>query len=371
MTAPRIEVDLGAIEHNARTLVERLAARGIDVCGVTKATCGSPAVAEAMVAGGVRSLGDARVSNLERLRHLPVPRWLTRSPMLSQAEAVVATCTGSFVSELACVEALGRAATRTGRVHQVVLMVDLGDLREGWPAEELAAAAARAGSVAGVHLRGIGTNLACFAGVAPSVEIMQAFSNLVGDLEDRLGRALDLVSGGNSANLPWAEEASDTGRVNQLRIGEAILLGRETLRGEMLPGLRGDAFRVVAEVIESRAKPTAPPVAPGRDAFGNVPAFADRGVVERVVLALGRQDVQIDGLTPEVATRRVLGGSSDHLVVETRDEHLAVGTEMGFTPNYAALLAAMTSGYVHKQRAPNEAGEAGISLVHLTGARGV
>ena len=33
---PRLEIDLDKIHHNARTLVERLAKRGISVTGVTK-----------------------------------------------------------------------------------------------------------------------------------------------------------------------------------------------------------------------------------------------------------------------------------------------------------------------------------------------
>ena len=68
MITPRIEIDLAKIEDNARSLVTRLAKRGIRVTGVTKATLGSPDVARAMVRGGVTRLADSRIENLEALQ---------------------------------------------------------------------------------------------------------------------------------------------------------------------------------------------------------------------------------------------------------------------------------------------------------------
>ncbi len=52
MTAPRLEIDLDKIHHNARALVEALARRSISVTGVTKATLGSPDIAQTMLDAG-------------------------------------------------------------------------------------------------------------------------------------------------------------------------------------------------------------------------------------------------------------------------------------------------------------------------------
>ena len=68
MSAPRLEIDLDKITHNARTLVERLANRGIAVTGVTKATLGSVEIANALLQAGVSALGDSRIENIEALR---------------------------------------------------------------------------------------------------------------------------------------------------------------------------------------------------------------------------------------------------------------------------------------------------------------
>ena len=112
MSAPRLEIDLDQIVHNARTLVERLADRGISVTGVTKATLGSADIAAALLRAGVRSIGDSRIENIESMRCARVPASMTliRSPMLSQASRVVAHADVSFNSELDVISQLSQAA---------------------------------------------------------------------------------------------------------------------------------------------------------------------------------------------------------------------------------------------------------------------
>jgi predicted amino acid racemase len=138
--------------------------------------------------------------------------------------------------------------------------------------------------------------------------------------------------------------------INHFRIGEAIILGRNVLDRSALPGTRQDGLRVVAEVIELESKPSIPIGPRGQDAFGNQVEFVDRGIRKRALLNVGRQDVDIDGLIPEDEGIIVLGGSSDHLVLDVSDAHTTIklGDEVGFIPSYSALLAASTSPYVEK-----------------------
>jgi predicted amino acid racemase len=133
MIAPRLEIDLGKIQHNARTLVERLARRGISVTGVTKAALGSTEIADAMLLAGVSGLGDSRIENIELMRssHMFARLSLIRPPMLSQAERVVRSADVSFNTELEVIRRLSSEAGKLGRTHAVVLMVELGDLRDG------------------------------------------------------------------------------------------------------------------------------------------------------------------------------------------------------------------------------------------------
>jgi predicted amino acid racemase len=350
VNAPRLEVDLGAIEHNARTLVDRLRARGIRVTGVTKALLGRPGVAEAMWAGGVRGFGDSRVENLARLRadvHVgaaPVPLTMIRAPMRSQADLVVGLADTSLNSEPRILDALAHAAVRQGAVHRVVLMVELGDLREGVPAAELVPLA-RTVARPGLALAGIGTNLACRSGVIPEARKMDELSRLAEQVEMACGHRLDVVSAGNSANLGWALSTSDVGRVDELRLGESILLGTDPLTRRSIDGLRTDAFTLHAEVIEVQVKPAQPWGTQAQAAFGMPSADRRRGTVRQALVAIGRQDVDPDGLTAPAGVT-VLAASSDHLVLDLGDHLVQVGDEIAFGLGYGALVRAATSPFV-------------------------
>jgi predicted amino acid racemase len=348
MAAPRLQIDLDKVGHNARTLVRLLSARGIAVTGVTKATLGSPEVAGALVRAGVSTLGDSRIENIEAMRRAEIvaPMMLVRAPMLSQTSRVVANCGTSLNSEPTVIGELASAAEACGLRHGVVLMVELGDLREGILPVDVEDAVRAVRRFDNITLEGIGTNLACQSGIAPDDTNMAALSELAGSLEDTFGIALDIISGGNSANLEWALSGADLGRVNHLRLGESILLGRETLHRTAIPALHTDAFTLVAEVIEAKRKPTQPWGTVAQTAFGEHPIRRPAGDVVQTILAVGRQDVDPAGLSggPSVA---VIGASSDHLIVTT-DERLAVGDELAFELNYSALVRAMTSPFVAK-----------------------
>jgi len=347
VTAPRIEVRLDRVEQNAAILVARLGAKGIRVTGVTKATLGMPEVAAVLVAAGVAALGESRIEGIERLRTagITVPLVLIRSPMPSQVDRVVAAADVSFNTEADVLDLLAEAACRQARVHGVVLMVELGDLREGLLAADLDETARRVVASPHLDLRGIGTNLACQSGVVPDEAKMAELSALAGSLERSLGIRLAVVSGGNSANLAWAFSAADVGRVDDLRLGEAILLGTDPLDRSPIDGLHTDAFTIVGEVIEAKVKPTRPWGAVGNSAFGTPPRAADRGPAGRAIVALGEHDIDPASLTPPPGIV-VLGASSDHLVLDTGSVVVRPGDELRFGVGYPALLRAMTSPFV-------------------------
>lgn len=346
MECLRVEVDLDKIAHNARELVARLASRGISVTGVTKAALGAPEVAAALVAAGVPGLADSRVENLDRLRAggIVAPTLLLRSPTPSQIEHAVVVADVSCNTEPEILRSLSDAAERTQVPHGVMLMVELGDLREGILPVDLACIAELTERLAGLRLVGIGTNLACRSGIVPDDRNMGQLSALAEVVEARIGRSIDVVSGGNSANLAWALETADVGRVNDLRLGEAVLLGLDPTTRTAIDGLHTDAFALVAEVIESKRKPSQPWGSTGEAAWGEVTLAGDRGDIWQTILAVGHQDTDPSGLEPPCDIH-FLGASSDHLVVET-PERMTPGDELRFIPGYGALVRAMTSPFV-------------------------
>jgi ornithine racemase len=345
----RIEADLDKVEQNTRILVDRLALTGIRVTGITKAVLGSPGVGAAMLRGGARGLGDSRVPNLLRLAGLDPPpiRTLIRSPMLSHVAWVVDAADISLNTEAVVLAALDQAASRQKRMHAVVLMVELGDLREGIALDDVPAAVRAVLGHSALRLVGLGANLACQNGVVPDDQNMGILTGLAEDIEALHGISLDVVSGGNSANLNWALHARDVGRINDLRIGEAILLGVDPLYRTPIPGLHTDAFTLTAEVIEVAMKPAQPWGDRAQAAFGVAPARTGSRTVHQAILALGRQDVDPDGLQPPGGIA-ILGMSSDHLIVDLGDHPVAVGDEIDFGVGYGALVRAMTSPFVTK-----------------------
>jgi predicted amino acid racemase len=347
VTAPRLEIDLERIHHNARTLVDRLGRRGIRVTAVTKATLGSPEIARQLRRAGVEGLGESRIESIEALRRGGVASSITlvRSPMLSQVTRVVAHADVSCNTEVDVLRALSGAARAAGRRHGVLLMVELGDLREGILPVDLAGVSGEVLELPGLDLRGIGTNLACQNGVAPDATNMAQLSELATSIEATFGNTLYVVSGWNSSNLDWALSEADVGRVDDLRLGESILLGRETLRREPLDGLHTDAFTLVAEVIESKVKPSSPWGTIGLTAFGVAPPVTDRGDRRRAIIAVGHQDTDPAGLTPPDGFE-VVGASSDHLVVDAGAARVSVGQELTFGLDYSALTRAMASPFV-------------------------
>jgi len=344
-------MDLGKIEHNARTIVGQCQARNIEVCGVTKATCGHPEVAKAMLRGGVAAIADSRLENIRRMKAAGVDTFfiLLRIPSLSIVDDVVEMVDVSLNSELSVLEALSGAAQDRGWIHDVILMVDLGDLREGvWP-DDLVSLVREVHELPGIHIKGLGTNLACFGGVVPSEENMRQLVDLTLEVEQNFGLRLEWVSGINSSGLELIAAGEMHPGINHARIGEAILLGRETTQRKPWPDTFQDAFVVQAEVLEVNRKPSRPMGKRSEDAFGGLTQFEDRGEELRALLNLGREDVDVAGIVPCEPGIVILGASSDYLVADVSAARpLRVGDQLAFMPNYSALLALMTSEYVKK-----------------------
>ena len=349
MSAPRLEVDLNKLHHNARTLTERLDAKGVSVTGVTKAFLGIPEIANTLLNAGIHTLGDSRIENIKAMRQagIKAPMMLIRSPMLSQVKQVVAYADISLNTELEVIRALSNAAQHADKIHGVVLMVELGDLREGIMQGDLDTVVRETLCLPNIKLEGIGTNLACRSGITPDTSNMTKLSTLADAIEASFGIKLDIISGGNSANTNWVFSGSELGRINHLRLGEALLLGREPSQRQVIEGLYTDAFSLVAEVIESKVKPAQAWGERAQSAFNEAPTVRlNEGSIWQSILALGHQDTDPDGLnTPPGIV--ILGASSDHLVIEAK-QCLQIGSEVRFQPNYSALVRTMTSPFVSK-----------------------
>jgi predicted amino acid racemase len=320
--------------------------------GVSKAVLGEPAIAKAMIQGGVNFIADSRLENIQRMRKAGISaQFVLLRTTLSQAQSIVRWVDISLNSELETLKALSHYAEAQKQTHKVIIMVELGDLREGVCPHNLSSFFKEALALSHLEIIGMGCNLACYGAVKPDATNMHELSVQVDRLEKEFCIDLKIISGGNSANYDWYSSSQDTDRINNLRLGESILLGRETVHRASIPGLHTRAFQLFAEVIESKRKPSLPRGHICQDAFGHVPNFQDQGMHQRSIVALGRQDVLVSGLSSQQAVK-ILGASSDHLILDSGDHALQIGEEVQFDLDYGALLAVMTSPFVRKEFLP-------------------
>lgn len=347
---PLLRINLEKLRHNAQIIVELCRKRNIKVVGVTKVFCAIPKVAEELVKAGVDMLGDSRIKNLKKLQHIPVPKMLLRIPMESEVEEVVKYADISLNSEISTIKNLSEEAIRQGKVHDIILMIDLGDLREGVLKEDALLVAEEILKLKGVRLRGVGTNLTCYGSVIPTPDILEELIEVKEAIEKKFGQKLDIVSGGNSSSLYLVQNGLIPRGINQLRIGEAIVLGRETAFGDRIPHTYDDVFTLEAQIVELKEKPSYPRGILGMDAFGEKQVYVDRGIMKRAILAIGRQDVNIGDLIPMDSCVELIGSSSDHLIVNVTncDYPYKVGDVVKFKLRYGGILSCSTSEYVGK-----------------------
>ena len=346
---PRIIVDPAKLIHNYRTVRRNCDRAGVDLTMAVKGLAGDETILKSLIDAGLNDLGDSRLENLKRLRQYSgLKRMKLRLPSPSRVDETVSHTEISLNSEWSTLEALDFYAGRQSRRHGVLLMVDLGDLREGVAPPELLKLAGNCRGLNNLDVVGVGTNFSCFAGLKPTPELLAKLARLAQQLRDEFRLPIRYVSGGNSSSLPLLYEKTLPAGVNHLRIGEGILLGRETLRGRRLPDLFPDAFLVEAEVIQVQWKAAQPCGETGWDAFGRVPVFPKLEPGIRLLLNLGEQDTPLTGLTPLEPGLTVLGGSSDYMVVAAAGP-VKVGRTVRFLPNYWSMLALMSSPYVTKE----------------------
>lgn len=342
---PRVIINLSKVVHNYQKINEHCKQAGITLTGVVKGVAGDLMVIRALIDAGLRELGDSRLENLCQLPDLPrIRKMLLRLPALSLVAETLESADVSLNSEADTLKSLDKLANK----HQVFLMVDLGDLREGVTEDRLPELGSICRHLKNIEVIGLGANFSCFAGVIPTIAKLERLTVLACFLQDEFQLPINFISGGNSSSLPLLYADKLPKGINHLRVGEGILLGRETLYGNILPGLYRDTFIIEAEIIQSQWKPALPDGEVGMDAFGRKPCLPSLEAGERLLLRIGHQDTPLDGLTPLDSDLTIMGGSSDYLVVAS-SKRFKVGETVQFLPNYWSMLGIMTSPYVEKK----------------------
>lgn len=350
---PRVVVNLDHIRHNAGIVRELCESKGIRVLGVTKVFSGDPVIAKCYIDAGITMTGDSRTENLKAQAEygLTAERWLIRPPMLSDTPELVRYAHASLNSEIEVIRAISEETIRQGLPqHKIVLMADLGDIREGFvDYDEMIQVALETEALPGVYLYGIGVNLTCFSFIQPDEAKMQELADLRTRVSEAVGRPLDIVSGGNSGTIDLMLRDGIADGVDSLRLGESLLFGKERAKYSYLPGTFKDTFTMECEIVELKSKPSLPWGTVGVDSYGNKPEFVDRGANRvKAICALGKQDFDPEICNPLDSGIIILGSSSDHLMLDITDSEreYKVGDIVQLELGYFSVMRAFTSKYV-------------------------
>lgn len=344
---PRLEINLEHLKSNVATVVERCASQGVQVMGVIKGVTGLPEAAKAFDEGGAAMIASSRLEQIEDAINAGItkPMVLIRLPMKSEVHDVIRLTEMSLNSELEVIKALNEEAKKQGKLHKVILMVEMGDLREGyWDRNELMNVAEYVEKeLSNIELAGVGTNVGCYGSILPTPEKLDELVEVAEQVEERIGRRLEYISGGATSSLMRVWDANLPQRINLLRVGEGILLARDMdhFYHYDLSSLYQDVFRLKAEVIEVKDKPSHPIGTIAVDAFGHTPEYVDRGMRRRALLAVGKVDYgDPNELIPMEEGIEVLGASSDHTIIDVEDavKDYKVGDIMTFDICYATLV---------------------------------
>jgi len=354
---PKLVIDLNKLKHNIDKINRMCHDKGIELAGVIKGFNGIPELVEQYERAGVSFIASSRLEQLEPLREkgIQTPLMMIRIPAFSEIHDVVRITDLSLNSEVEILKELNKEAGLQDKKHQVILMVDLGDLREGFfDRDELIEAALMVeNDLQNLELAGVGTNLGCYGAIAATPEKLQELVDCAEAIEAKIGRELQYISGGATSSMPRVFEDNMPSRINMLRVGEAILLpiGLEEDQGCDVSFLHKDVFTLRTEVLEVKDKPTYPIGKITIDAFGNTPEYEDRGIRRRALLGLGKVDYAFpEKLLPRMKGVEVLGASSDHTILDVEDAEteINVGDIVEFDLCYATMVYVTNSANIEK-----------------------
>lgn len=326
------------------------------MAGIVKFSDGDLQAAKAYLDGGCAQLGVSRAKHLQALKETfpHAETLLTRSPTRGDLEAAARYADLSLHADPDVLSALNEEAGKWGTHPGVILMLDVGDLREGVDnIPELVELARLCESLPNLRLRGVGTNHACMNGILPTHENLSFLVEGAEAVEAAIGRKLDIISGGSSINLLLLRDGINQmpERVNHLRLGGSIAnpMNMRLGRGFTLPGLREDSIRLSAEIVEIHEKASAPKGQSTKNWAGETVVREDKGRRMRAILALGSQDVGDAGtLIPVDSGVEVVGCSSDHTIVDVTDtgKLWRSGDILTFKVRYANMLYAFSGDHV-------------------------
>lgn len=343
------------LKHNYNHLNKVFQEHHIDWGVVTKLLCGDELLLQEVLALGVREIHDSRVTNLKAIKKVAPDVqtvYIKPSPKKSIPE-IVQYADVSFETELETIRMLSDEAVRQGKTHKIIIMIEMGDLREGVMGDDLIDFYNSVFEFPGISVIGLGANFNCLHGVMPTRDKLVQLCLYKQLIEATFNKKIPWVSGGTSVTIPLLFSHQLPSGVNHFRVGEALFFGLNLFTGETFEGMHDDVFELEAEIIELTEKPMVPSGVlaenPSGESFEIDESLYGK-TSHRAILDLGLLDINPRFLLPKQGKLNVLGASSDMLVVELgeNENNCKVGDTLRFNLRYMGALSLLNSRYINK-----------------------
>ena len=352
-----LTIETRKILSNIRKLDKFLQSKGITWSLITKMTMGDPLVLKKILTDdyikNLHSVGDARLSNLKTIKNID-PNLETiyiKPPAIKYAKQVVECADISLNSSSRTIIELNKAAKAMGKIHKVIVMIELGELREGVLRDKILGFYERIFELEYIDIIGLGTNLGCMYGIEPTYDKLIQLSLYKMLLEMKFEKKIPLVSGGSSITLPLITKKFPK-EINHFRIGETAFHGVSLDDGSRFRNLSLDAFDFSAEIIELEKKENVPDGIIGDANIGHTANYDENNIIftHKAIVDFGSIDVEVNDLSVLDQHVKFVGVTSDMTVFDlgNNKNNYKVGDLLHFKPNYMATARLMNSKYIQK-----------------------
>lgn len=353
-----INIDTNKIIENIKKLDVFLSGFGISWSLITKMACGNEQLLQKILnesyLKNLHSIGDARLSNLRMVKKISpdVKTIYIKPPALVQIKNVVNYSDISLNSSLTTINEINKASKAIGKIHQIIVMIEMGELREGVLRNNVLSFYEKILNLSNVEVIGLGTNLGCMYGIEPTYDKLIQLSLYKLLLEEKFKKKLPLISGGSSITLPLISKRLPKS-LNHLRIGETAFHGISLDNGKKFRNLSTHAFNFSAEIIELEKKESVPDGNIGDAGIGHTAGFDENEniISHRAIVDFGSIDVNSEDLTPRDENIKFIGTTSDMTVYNLGEnkQGYKVGDKIHFLPNYMATARLLNSKYITKE----------------------
>lgn len=322
---------------------------------VTKLLCGNKPFLTEVINIGADELHDSRISNLKHIKQIDpsVQTVYIKPPAKRAIKSVIQWADVSFNTEYQTIKMLSDEAQVQDKLHKIIIMIELGDLREGVLGENLIDFFLKVFKLPKIEVIGLGTNLNCLHGVMPSSDKLIQLSLYEQLIEAKTDRKIPWVSGGTSVTLPLLTKNQLPKGINHFRIGETLYFGNNLVTGKPIRGMRANVLKLFAEIIELTEKPKVPMGPMGENVAGEETQIKEEDIGKtsyRAILDIGLLDINPDYLIPDNKQVNLVGASSDMLVADLgKNPRYKIGDFISFKLKYMGALGLMNSNYIDKE----------------------